>query len=482
MFTSMGYHTFVKSKGLTQEEAGLLFKEFKEYRDKSNEICIMGPNKYKKDLFGRHYEIVYPKQYKGIQWKIRFSNRGFYFDDEFKPCSIQAIINPKVLIGEKSYIVAADASYLKEVEKIFEQEAEKISPILKGFYKYRLNRIDYCINFDVSELKFDYPPELYPYLGSLSNVKRAGTAVMQYNERQMNAFTSIKTELPKLIMELIKCADIPDHFDKKYDEEYQFYLKSKSVVVNCYWKYDDLNRNFSGCKDLEKSYNIIRFEVQFKYPKVYSMSNGIKNERERRKSLLMKAMEKEGIGNFSEIQRGMDNKEQKCLFETYMDIARSDEVVIMETMLSDKQCDEIIEDYFYKVIKKGDYYTLDAARKVIESRVSKWEKVIRLETALQLVCEYGSIAEVKKALQGEKLEEFRRSLRDLAGIRINPVTIPKAWGIEYIPNLLDNYYFLRAEEQRKIQEKEQDEQMLRDYIKDCKKRGVSWYKELKGKK
>lgn len=443
MLTSIGYHTFVKSKSLTQEEAGLLFKEFKKYRNNTQEICIMGPYGYEKDPFGRHFEIVYPKQYKGIQWKIRFSNRGFYVDGEFKPCSIQAIINPKVLIGEKSYIVAADASYLKEVEKIFEQEAEKISPFLKGFNMYRLNRIDYCINFDVSELKFEYPPEL-------------------------------TTELPKLIMNLIKCADIPDHFEKIYNEEYQFYLKSKSVVINCYWKHDDLSRNFSDCKDLEKSYNIIRFEVQFKYPKVFSVSNEIKNKRERQKSVLMKAIGKEGMGCFPEARSGIDAKKQKCLSETFMNFARLDEIAIMETMLSDEQCSKRIEDYFYKVIKEGNYYTFDAAKKVIESRVSKWEKVIRLETALQLVCEYGSIAEAKKALQGEELEEFRRSLRDLAGISINPVTIPKVWGIEYIPNLLDNYFLLCGEEQRKIQEKIQDEQMLRDYIKDCRKRGVPW--------
>ncbi len=109
----------------------------------------------------------------------------------FVHSSIQAIINPKVLIGEKSYIVAADASYLKEVEKIFEQEAEKISPFLKGFNMYRLNRIDYCINFDVSELKFEYPPEL-------------------------------TTELPKLIMNLIKCSDIPDHFEKNITKSTNF--------------------------------------------------------------------------------------------------------------------------------------------------------------------------------------------------------------------------------------------------------------------
>lgn len=43
-------------------------------------------------------------------------------------CSIKAVINPKILTGEKSYIIAADAGYLEEIERIFNKEADKISP------------------------------------------------------------------------------------------------------------------------------------------------------------------------------------------------------------------------------------------------------------------------------------------------------------------------------------------------------------------
>lgn len=64
MLTSIGYHTFVKSKSLTQEEADSLLKDFKRFRDYTGEICIIGPKKYDKDPFGRHWDIVYPKQYK----------------------------------------------------------------------------------------------------------------------------------------------------------------------------------------------------------------------------------------------------------------------------------------------------------------------------------------------------------------------------------------------------------------------------------
>jgi hypothetical protein len=61
---------------------------------------------------------------------------------------------------------------------------------------------------------------------------------------------------------------------------------------------------------------------------------------------------------------------------------------------------------------------------------------------LKLIAEHGGIANTKAALQdkGNALEDFRRSLRDLAKLGINPVTIPNEWGITHLPNLLDTYY------------------------------------------
>lgn len=429
LHTSIGYHTFVKSMSLTQEEADIVFKGFKKFRNDTGEICIIGPRKYDKDPFGRHFEIVYPNQYKGISWKMRFSNKGFYADGEFKPCSIKAIINPKILTGEKTYIVAANATYLEEVETIFNQEAEKISPMLRRFNNYSLNRLDYCINFNVSELDFNCAPEM-------------------------------TNKIPELIMRLIKRGDIPDHFSEEYKDSFQFYLKSGSVVVNCYWKYDDLINNFTDCPDLDNSYNIIRFEVQFKYPKVYTASASIRKANSHVLSAL-KASEAE-------------NKHDALFASRSSTYERRKEIIIMEAMLSDERCSETIDDYFYKIIKSGDYYTYDSAKRIIEARVSKWEKVIRLTDTLKLISDCEGIAKAKATLQGKKLEDFRRSLRELSGIGINPVTIPKEWNIEHIPNLLDNYYTKIAEERAKEQSEQMKSQMFEDYIKDCKKKGISW--------
>lgn len=430
MYTSIGYHTFVISKNLTQEEACRLLKDFKRYRDNTKEIYISS-EKYDKDPFARHCEIKYVGSYKGIWWKIRFSNRGFCVGNDFKPCSVKAVINPKTLIGEKSYIVAADAGMLEDVRRSFEQEAEKISPILRGFDNYSLNRIDYCINFDVSELKLDCPAEM-------------------------------AKELPKMIMKLIKCGDIPEHFTEEHDEMHQFYLKSKSVVINCYWKYAELNDNFPDCKDLKKSYDIIRFEVQHRYPKV----------RQNMKywySAMTKVLKKYENGDSLENRDNADEIKINQSCEAYRENNRLKEIRIMENMLSDEKCTQVIDHYFTRIIKSGDYYTFDAAKRIIRDKVPKWEKEVRLTGALEMIQNYGGISKLKDALGEKELEVFRRSLRELAKLQINPVTIPKEWGIEYIPNLLINHYCMRAEEQRKQEKEEKErEELLQEYFKSGK--------------
>lgn len=142
MFSSMGYHTFAVSMNLTKEEATRLFNDFKKYRDRTQKICIIECPKYKKDPSGRHYEVKYLGQYKGISWRIRFSNSGFMMNGQYMSCSVKAIINPKILTGEKSYIMAANAGYLERIEEIFNTEAKRISPVLREFGSYSLNRLD----------------------------------------------------------------------------------------------------------------------------------------------------------------------------------------------------------------------------------------------------------------------------------------------------------------------------------------------------
>lgn len=163
-------------------------------------------------------------------------------------------------------------------------------------------------------------------------------------------------------------------------------------------------------------------------------------------------------------------KEVSRINDNDIQINRSE---IMDMILSDERCDEEITKYFNKVIKTGDYYTFAAARKIIMEKTSRWEKTDRLIQTLDLVRHYGGISKVKRTLQGKKLEDFRRSLRELAELGINPVTIPGEWGIENIPNLLANYKKLCREENAK----EIIDEILQEY-----KTFKAWKKSFKKKK
>ena len=47
MFTSIGFHTFMIAKQLTQEKATELLNDFKKYRDRTDEIRIIKQEPYK---------------------------------------------------------------------------------------------------------------------------------------------------------------------------------------------------------------------------------------------------------------------------------------------------------------------------------------------------------------------------------------------------------------------------------------------------
>jgi len=58
---------------------------------------------------------------------------------------------------------------------------------------------------------------------------------------------------------------------------------------------------------------------------------------------------------------------------------------------------------------------------------------------LDYVSSSRGIAKAKAKLHDKELEDFKRSLRELDDTLVNPVTIPRKWNIERIPNLLKAY-------------------------------------------
>jgi len=116
---------------------------------------------------------------------------------------------------------------------------------------------------------------------------------------------------------------------------------------------------------------------------------------------------------------------------------------ILNHMLSNEKCIEKIDEYFKKIIGKGSYYTYKTAERKIMLQCSSWDKIVRLQKALKMVDACDGIRNVKNVLKGKELEDFRRSLRELELLGINPVTIPEELGIRTIPNLLNNFYELQ---------------------------------------
>ena len=65
---------------------------------------------------------------------------------------------------------------------------------------------------------------------------------------------------------------------RQVSEKNSFYLEGKSMNINYYWKYpqqeDEAHPNFLF---RELSRDVIRLEVQYKYPKLYPLAKEIRN-------------------------------------------------------------------------------------------------------------------------------------------------------------------------------------------------------------
>lgn len=171
---------------------------------------------------------------------------------------------------------------------------------------------------------------------------------------------------------------------------------------------------------------MIRLEVECKYPKLYALSKNIRHE--------------------SKFYISDDSISSEKLYERVLNDVRNPSIPI-DVMLSDEMTDDVIRKYYYQIIRKGDYFTLETARNIVESYHFRRDKEERMIYALEFVNESRGIAKAKHKLFGPDLDDFKRSLKDLDDILVNPVTIPRSWNIKHIPNLLRAYDDSAYEEQ-----------------------------------
>lgn len=378
--SSLGFHTMTLDMSLLEADTNKLLLDFMEY----GKTTALKMYRYKDGKYITYYpspdylptdvRIYFDGRDKGIHWHI-------YSDDRFSSMVyiIEAIINPKILGNTIDYLTASTFEDINIAAVNFNRESHKISSLLGTFNNYRIKRIDYCINICLDDFIPVYDPEQ--------------------------------------IMNLIKRSDIPPHYKewmeydstshRKKSRPESLYLCSKSVNINYYSKYMQLlNRSQENVEKgyapipreiIDASRSIIRFEVQFKYFKTYTLSKNA-----------------EDAGNHD------CNK--------------------YKNLLHPVECIRNVSDYYIKVIGKGDWYTLHEAIRIIQSKNFNSQRQKRLIDALLLVSQARSLARAKASLQGYGLAVFKKTLKELSDLGINPVTIPREWGIRHVPNLLRIYF------------------------------------------
>ena len=381
--TSLGYHTFSQNLKMNSLDFSIVEGDFIRYADNHKKDISRYPIEYRGVIFGWKY--VYSND-KGIQWRLCHSQSK----NGYEAYGVTAIINPKVLI-ENNYIHAAQADDLTLVKKIFNKRKREISEHLPGFEYWYINRADYCLNIDTEELGLPCTAEQ--------------------------------------LMKLVKRANIPKHLKERkiYDDishrqksdPNSFYLQSKSVTINYYRKYSQQSEKHPNYANRGASFNVIRFEVQCMYPKLYAI------------------LKKHNPQNIDSLH---DSDESLDMYDDFIATGFLPPTLKPDFILSDAISLEILENYIYKIIRKGDYFTFEGAIDIIKSYNFRLDKEKRLIYALEVISDARGIAAAKEKLPYVELDDFKRSLNDLDEILVNPVTIPRKWGIKHIANPFRAYY------------------------------------------
>ena len=407
--SSLGFHTMTLDISLTNTDVHKLLLDFMEY----GKTTALKMYRYKEDKYITYFPSP---DYIPTDIKTYFDSEDkgihwhIYSDDRFLCMTyiIEATINPKILAGITDYLTAATYGDMDCAIANFDCISNKISPLLKKFINYRIKRVDYCINICLDDFNPTYDPEQ--------------------------------------IMNLIKRSDIPPHYKEwmEYDKTSHrmkskpesFYLCSKSVNINCYSKYlqllnrskENVDKGYDPIPQeiIDASHDIIRFEVQCKYFKTYALNKKAGNS-----------------GN------ECPNK--------------------YKSLLNPLTCVGIVSSYYEKVIGKGDWYSLPEAVRIIQSKNFNSQREQRYIDALKYVNQCRSLAKAKASYQGNELIAFKQTLKELADLNINPVTIPREWNIKHIPNFLKAYFNELMEDYSNFNILNENLCAARGYVEYCEK-------------
>lgn len=280
---------------------------------------------------------------------------------QFDYYQIAIRVNPSVLLNQREVIGLMKEDQFGDVCKAFDRAKVDITSVnLPDLREWDANRVDYAYE--------------------------------------------VRTPLASQYVRLFKNGDIPNYLKpNKKSESSSLYLKSKTVNVNFYDKFEQQKQRAKEGKfaDLVASRDILRFEVQCKNGKLNNMKS-----------------------------------EGKVAGKN------------IENFVSPDLAKEIILHYFDWIIGTGTYLKLATAqRRVDEDKSLSKQSKRNLKYALELMAQARSISRARKQfIKGISIKNtqiyiegiqdtFNVYLAQLQALGLNPVTIPRRWKNSDLPSL-----------------------------------------------
>lgn len=199
------------------------------------------------------------------------------------------------------------------------------------------------------------------------------------------------------------------HYNDTIDKPGSSYRRSKAVILNYYDKLDHITKMIDETSFdahlIDEAKNIFRIEVQ--------------------------------CLNYNKLKHIREKFDLPCKSNLY-DYLRTD---IAEWL---------IFYYYDKIFGRSDYYSLNEALKIVEATEWTIRKKENIQRWLKVIAEAKSVSEAREhfvagttigctkiPVKGS-LNTFRNYEKACKDIRINPVTIPSDWQIDYIPNPINS--------------------------------------------
>lgn len=220
---------------------------------------------------------------------------------------------------------------------------------------------------------------------------------------------NLTSEYVKECVALAKKGKDPYRYNDPVNKPGSSYRKSKSVILNYYDKFDHISKKIGtdsfDAYLLEEAQNIYRIEVQCL-----------------------------NHNKLRHIRKKFDLPRESNLYDYLLP------VIAEWTFLF----------YYDSVIGRADYHSLAKAIKIVEEtewskrrkeNIKNWLKLIAqaksISKARQQFVNGTTLGHTKTVVKGN-LNTFRNYEKACRDIGVNPVTIPKDWGISYIPNPIES--------------------------------------------